>query len=319
MSNNYSEIFQTHANYNHFILSQSSLIIKYKKLQNQNAENLELKWNLMIWDFGKKRQVDVILPGLFQIKFLEQFNDIHGNYYIVATDFSGLTCLFNSYDKSEYFITVVCDLAQVNKHICPILIHPKLPGVILANFKNGFMQSPTYISKNNGKKFEIIQYDSNQRDCRNGFCDIKLNLPCRVLNKYHFPKEWIIFATGMFIKNEQFSMFVTFDGGQIWKSVPSSDSTVRTLNDGGIVMNVDKLTNNLFYSFDEGKTYHNMSINKEDEVILGAFIFGITKNLRLMVLGRDVIESTLIIKTINFKSLLSMSQSLTVRTLMRKT
>ncbi|KII62241.1 VPS10 domain-containing receptor SorCS1 [Thelohanellus kitauei] len=290
MSNNFSEIFKIHAFNGRLLLASSSVVIRYRKLSNQDARKLERKWNLIIWDYEKKRETVI------------QYFDVNDNYYIVATDVTGNICLFNSYDKSSYFVTVVCDLEPNNANKCPILIHPTLSGVIFANFKPVSKNSHTYISKNSGKTFEKIQHEDKKSD-------LKLNIPCKYSQKKYFPKEWIIMTTGSVtnIRNNIYTNFVSFDGGQIWKIIRFSNLGEAAINGGGTIVVVNGETNKIAYSFDEGKTYYQMPVFKNDDVLLNAFIVGTTINERIVVYGRNSNKSRLMIAYFDFRSLLKHS------------
>ncbi|KII67505.1 VPS10 domain-containing receptor SorCS1 [Thelohanellus kitauei] len=182
-------------------------------------------------------------------------------------------------------------------HICPILIHPKLPGVIFANFKPALNQFATYFSRNNGKTFEKMKYDSNNDGCVDNLCDAKLHLPCYIKPNVFCTKEWIITMAGENKNSEldRTQYFVTFNAGSIWKKVPFSKFAVKTMNGGGIIVGLNLHTNKVVYSFDEGKTYSRLSIYDDDEIIIEAAKIGIAENERLVIYGRDSNRSTLII------------------------
>ncbi|KII73244.1 hypothetical protein RF11_03645 [Thelohanellus kitauei] len=60
----------------------------------------------------------------------------------------------------------------------------------------------------------------------------------------------------------------------------------------------------MLYSFDEGNNYYKLSIFDEDDIIDDERVIGIGENERLVIFGRNLIKSTLIIAHVDFLKLL---------------
>ncbi|KII60501.1 VPS10 domain-containing receptor SorCS1 [Thelohanellus kitauei] len=306
MSNNNAIIFQIHAIQGRILYAPSSLIINFMNVKNVFYGLAKYEWNLMIYDFETRQSVAVVLPTLFHLKTLDQYDDLHGHYYIVATDLLENRCLFTSYDKGSYFVTVMCDLSKKTLNTCPVLIHPFLPGVIYANVRPELKLFHTYYSKNDGKMFGKMKIDYQNRACVNGLGDGQFHLPCVYKPYQFFMKEWIISLAGYYghYQTDQIHFFITFNAGKIWKLVPFSNFPVRIMNEGGIILGLNQSTNKLIYSFDEGNTYYGLSIFDEDQFVIEVAIIGTAEKERAIFYGHDANRSTLLIAHVDFTKIL---------------
>ncbi|KII68761.1 hypothetical protein RF11_12035 [Thelohanellus kitauei] len=300
MSDSHSPIFNVESIDGWIIEAPTSMLVKYKKVSNKTGGLEESEWNLMILDYESKRKVEVILPNLFRISNVEQYNDVHRHYYIVVTDIDGARCLFTSI-KTSYFVRVVCYLHN-SEDECYIMIHPTLPGVILSNlyYKNHYLK--TYISMNNRKSFDIIKYKDKNGNSVDSLFEHKLKLECKHSNMEYFPNEWMIKLKTL---GDKLTHFLTFDGGKNWRIIPFLSLWVKTLNGGGIIVGFDTKTNEMVYSFDEGITYYHISIFEQDDIILDTQIIGVAENQRLVVFGRKSNMSQLIIAVVDFINIFS--------------
>ncbi|KII71559.1 hypothetical protein RF11_00801 [Thelohanellus kitauei] len=233
---------------------------------------------------------------------INDYSDIHGTYYIVARDVNHESCLFMSYDKTQYFVTVVCGF--MNKFVLTntLQIHPMLPDVILLNIHKNKRDFNTYLSKNNGKTFDNIKYEDKNTGCNKGLCNARLNF--NDIHFFHdaFPREWIIKLTSF---DDRFQHIVTFDGGETWKVVPYAVRHIKFLNGGGIIVGIDRTNNKIIYSFDEGKIYYHMPIFQKDDIIFSSLIIGTAENERLIIYGRNSNNTVLKITCVDFTKLLS--------------
>ncbi|KII61149.1 VPS10 domain-containing receptor SorCS1 [Thelohanellus kitauei] len=226
--------------------------------------------------------------------------DIHGNYYIVAEDVYQQACLFMSYNKTPYFVTVMSGFSHENLDRTPIIIHPTLPDVILLNIHEFGDDFNTYISKNNGKTFDMIKYEDKSKGCNKGLCSAKLNFEGIHLVHDAFTREWIIKLTSI---DDRFQYIVTFDAGETWRVVPFANYHVNILNGGGIIMSIDRTNNKMVYSFDEGKIYYHMPIFQKDDIIFSSMIIGTADNERLIIYGRNSNNTVLKITYVDFTTL----------------
>ncbi|KII68828.1 VPS10 domain-containing receptor SorCS1 [Thelohanellus kitauei] len=300
MSNNFSEIFNVRAIGKNIFVTHSSALIKYDRpiFEHGNMKRYSSS-NSIIFDYETKGSIHVNLPDLFPIKFVDQFIDIHGQFYIVATDFMQHTCLFTSSDRSSYFVSVTCDLAKRTFYNCPILIHPNLPGVIFANINHHSEETHTHISTNDGLTFQQIKIDNRKSVCVDGFCDTLMNLPCEYISTDHFVKEWFITIS------EHHNLgydehIVSYNGGKTFKVFPHSEMDIKSINGGGITVGFAIISCKIIYSFDEGKTYYNLTISDKPEIIYKAMTIGKNENERIFIYGRDRDATSLFVTHIDF-------------------
>ncbi|KII72511.1 VPS10 domain-containing receptor SorCS1 [Thelohanellus kitauei] len=290
ISNNYARILDIRVKLEKEFKTQSSILIQY------TIESNNLRY-FIIFELDSKKIMRVNLPARYDVKKVDQFIDVHGQYYIVASDFRGQRCLFTSYNKSAYFVTVKDD--------CPILIHPSLPGIIFANFNPDTRPVHTYISTNNGKTFETTKHENNNSACVDGLCNAQLLLSCNLESNAELYKEWFITLEGIdeSYPDDNFENFLSFDGGKIWKTVPSINYAFISMNRGGIFVGLNKKTNKIIYTFDEGKRYYYLPIHDDGELIVGRAIIGRGKRERFLIYGQSSNRSTLVITQVDFTNI----------------
>ncbi|KII74894.1 hypothetical protein RF11_12634 [Thelohanellus kitauei] len=237
-----------------------------------------------------------------------QYFSLHGNFYIVANDVYGTNCLFTSYGRSKYFIRIKCGITfTISGEFCSVLIHPHLKGIIYANIDTHSRQRYTSISVNDGKTFSAMTLESNQSECANENCFVKIHLPCNTKSNNYIPKEWILTFKGSYVMNDiiHSSGLVSFNGGKSWKIVPFDDESALILNNGGIVFGVNKITNEIIYSFDEGQVYYHTSVYVEGEQILELLQNGHMQKEYAVIVSVPENEQFWTFTHINFSNILS--------------
>ncbi|KII62478.1 hypothetical protein RF11_12076 [Thelohanellus kitauei] len=144
-------------------------------------------------------------------------------------------------------------------------------------------------------------------DCQNGLCEVRFLLPCVYLRNIYFSQEWFATLAGneSYKPTYRFQYFITLNGGKLWKRAPYHNSSIKTLNDGGIIFDLNQTDNKAAYSLDEGNTYYRFNIFNDDEIIIDGRILGSAKNERLLIFARNLNKSVIAIAHVDFTNILS--------------
>ncbi|KII68695.1 hypothetical protein RF11_16528 [Thelohanellus kitauei] len=156
---------------------------------------------------------------------------------------------------------ITCDINPIrDEDECPIVIHPFIPGIIFANIRNNHRRSSTYIFSSDGSGPVPIRLIAT-----NGFKDtrLKLNIPCDINVRRHFPVPWIAIFNGT-DKNLTRSEVISTDGGFSWKKTPSPTFQAVVLNQGGLIFGINSRTKEIYYSFGNDHWY-SLKFGSENE------------------------------------------------------
>ncbi|KII71675.1 Vacuolar protein sorting/targeting protein 10 [Thelohanellus kitauei] len=150
-------------------------------------------------------------------------------------------------------------------------------------------------------------WDGPYERCVSGSCDVKLHLQCICPPHVYFQTEWLVTIVGYESSriNKTFHYLMSFNGGVTWKKAPASNSAIRSFNEGGIIVSLNKTTRQIIYSFDEGKTYYYMDIFQEKVVIIDAVHAGKTDTEKMIIFGRNQEKNIMVIANIDFTTITS--------------
>ncbi|KII73021.1 Vacuolar protein sorting/targeting protein 10 [Thelohanellus kitauei] len=179
------------------------------------------------------------------MKEINKFTYAHSKYYIVFTTKHNTKCLFTNIDDTT-FVEITCELDTTKSIVmCPVVIHPYIPGFIFANIKKESQSVITYISTNNGKDFVPVKVSKPHTKSHDV---IALNLPCEIDLQMNFPVPWIsVFrekCTGKFPDE-----IVSIDGGITWSITPFPIYRISVLHQGGIFIGIHPSLKKVMYSF----------------------------------------------------------------------
>ncbi|KII60660.1 VPS10 domain-containing receptor SorCS2 [Thelohanellus kitauei] len=152
-----------------------------------------------------------------------------------------------------------------------------------------------------------MQMQSKTRGCEENNCFVHLIIPCEINVTSAYPKEWISIFEGRYYFGDtiQRSYLVSFNGGKEWKIVPYSDFNVLVLNHGGVIFGINKVSNEIIYSLDEGQTFYHTNIYQDKETILAMLQNGIFQKEYVTILSSTEDKKSWVFTHINFSNILS--------------
>ncbi|KII63004.1 hypothetical protein RF11_00434 [Thelohanellus kitauei] len=171
-------------------------------------------------------------------------------------------CLY-TFDDNDQLNELVCDLSisDMKNDKCSVVVDPYSPNVLYANIINEGI-STSYISFDNGKRFIPIELENQRSKCFQINCIIELDLVCsNDLIQNHFPeKSVVIFQEKSKCKKSKDCqhMFISFNGGKIWKMVNYDFENIKIINGGSLMVAAEKSTGKFWYSYTMGTKWYKI-------------------------------------------------------------
>ncbi|KII69525.1 hypothetical protein RF11_14786 [Thelohanellus kitauei] len=164
---------------------------------------------------------------------------------------------------------MICNVHLYDKSSdkCSFLVNPHVPGVIYINLINQDRKVRTYVSLNNGKSFEPIQFRVDNSKPSGKKYGVELDLECsNDFIEKSFPGNWIVKFQGKSLKkrSSRRRFFVSFTGGLGLKMYDPRIQNLNILKGGWLILGIERSLGLIYYSYDEGTNMHKKYINSND-------------------------------------------------------
>ncbi|KII72656.1 hypothetical protein RF11_10663 [Thelohanellus kitauei] len=184
-----------------------------------------------------------------------------------------------------------------------ILIHPILPGVIIANIGHEWGEWNTYISTDNGIKFDKMKMKGINSDDRK-------SLVYAPWKHRHVSLENILFANERIMVKYEFDYnhlikryFILYSDELILKLLPFTN--IEFINEGTIIVGLNTTSSNIMFSFDEGHIFYKFPIKNEYKSSYYATTIGKYENETLIIYGKNQNNSQFLITRVDFTRIFS--------------
>ncbi|KII62208.1 hypothetical protein RF11_00433 [Thelohanellus kitauei] len=196
---------------------------------------------------------------------------MHGNFYILVWKSLTDLCLY-TFDALDQIMELICNLSiyDLNEEKCPVVKDPHSPGVIYANLKIGERMARTYVSFDNGKKFDPIRIEGQTSTCCNRNSFLEFDLICsNDLIKSNFPEKSIVIfrqKSRRSIVGTSDNIIYSINGGNSWKMVKQPIENLIIFNDNLFMFGTENWTGKIWYSYDQSKQWHSKRIGAHDVI-----------------------------------------------------
>ncbi|KII63538.1 Vacuolar protein sorting/targeting protein 10 [Thelohanellus kitauei] len=126
------------------------------------------------------------------------------------------------------------------------------------------MDTRTYVSLNNGNNFVPLEFNDEDPECDLNKCRVELHLKCSIeFIRNSFPGYRTVQIEGTFYKNDVKSShtFISLNGGQSWKMLDTRIEKVTIVNNGELIVALDKTNGKIWYSYNEGVQWKKEKLN----------------------------------------------------------